>query len=368
MPRTKRAAVEKRRLKKLKASLFEEDTGSKPNNSNERLHINSSYASSFEDRKRKQDLLRARELGISEDADPEAKDGNVSEESEEEDDRAQLLVPSIERRIQETIQAIRARDPRIYAPEVHFFSGADVEQEALVKTKKSHAKGKSAREVVGAQLAAAAMEGREDAFEDDEDLAGAHGRRTVDDGNRSTHTRAYNEEQRQLRQAFLASATGEGKALGSGEEGGAEEDGEEGFFTIKPKSDKERAAEDHEARVTREELMRHMRTKKGAVASHAAELENPEAFLEAFMQSRVWKEAEEEETEEEEGEGEEKKGVGMGKEADLMESEDELEKAEEFETTCVFLWTIPSIHPPQTSQFKPPLDFFHTHTHTSAQL
>jgi protein KRI1 len=279
------------------------------------LSINSRFASAFEDRKRKQDLERAAELGLFPRGAGEGGGEGSEGESEVSEDEGEQLDPALDRQITAVIQAIRARDPKMYQPGVHFFGGgggeaAPAASEPAPAPRAKAKKGKSAQEVVAAQLVAAAEAGREDAFEEDEELAAAHGRRAVDDGNRSANARLYNEEQRELRDAFLSSAAGAGEAE------------DDGLLRVKPKSRRQLAAEEEESRVTREELLRAMASRKGGAAAHADELADPDKFLTTFMQSSMWRDAEREGEEEEEEEAEpEKEEV----------SEEELDKAEEFE-------------------------------------
>jgi len=202
---------------KKKAALFDpgEDKSGPADTS---LRINSAFAASFEDRKRRQDLAKAAELGLLSSA-PAA--GDASPASSE--DEGGLLDEATEAGIRETIAAIRARDPRIYEPGTRFFEGAAAAAAAattaaaVAAPPKKAAKGKNARELQRAQLLEAAAEGREDAFEDDDALDGARGVRRVDDGDRSANPRLYNEEQRQLRAAFLRESAG-GVAAGAGVE------------------------------------------------------------------------------------------------------------------------------------------------------
>ena len=308
-----------RKSKAKKASLFE---GGEESGAGISLSINSRYATTFEDRKRKADLERATELGLL----PRggAAGGDEAEESEESEDEGEQLDPALDRQITDIITAIRRKDPKVYDTSITFFEEAPAAAASsaagAAKGDKAKKRGKSAQEVVAGQLVEAAEAGREDAFEEDEELLGPHGKRAVDDGNRSANARLYNAEQRELRDAFLASAgAAAGAQQGSkGAEAEAEEEEEEGLLRVKPKSKKQRAAEEEEARVTREELLKSMASRKGAAAAHADEIVDPEKFLTAFMQSSVWRDAEREEEELPEAEQGEA-------------SEEELEKAEEFE-------------------------------------
>ncbi len=322
---------------KKKADLFEGAAGAPAAAGNPGISINARYAGAFEERKRKQDLERAAELGLlprgggAGGGQAQQQQQEEEEEEEESEDEGEQLDPTLDRQITAVIQAIRARDPKVYEPGVHFFSGGEGGAAAPAaaaaaappaKEAKAKKRGKSAQEVVAAQLLEAAAAGREDAFEEDEELLAAHGKRAVDDGNRSANTRLYNAEQRELRDAFLASAA-------------AEEEGGDGLLRVKPKSKLQRAAEEVEARVTREELLRAMASSKGGAAAHAQELEDPERFLTTFMQSSAWREAEREEAEDAAEAAAAAAAADEGSQDEEAASEEELDKAEQFEAKCV---------------------------------
>jgi protein KRI1 len=349
-----------------KAALFEEDRSG-----DTALRINASFAASFEERKRRQDLSRAAELGLL--SAPAAGEGGASSASSSEDEGA-LLDPATEAGIRATIAAIRARDPRIYDPGARFFLGggggdsagaapaAEAPAAEAPAAKKKVAKGKSARELLRAQLLEAAAAGREDAFEDDDALDGARGVRRVDDGDRSANPRLYDEEQRELRAAFLRDSAGGGGGGGGGSGAGAEDEGEEGegaLFRVKPTTASQRAAEEEDARVTREVLLAAMRAKTGGVAAHAEELADPEGFLDSFMTSSAWRLAE---REGEDDAAEEAAAAAAAAAASAAaarttastaggtDSEEELERAESFEATCV---ARPFSPPPAAPSFAP---------------
>jgi protein KRI1 len=111
-----------RKMKK-KADLFEGAAGGAPSASaGQGLSINARFAGAFEERKRKQDLERAAELGLL----PRGQGLEEEEEEEEEsEDEGEQLDPTLDRQITAVIQAIRARDPKVYEPGVHFFSGGE---------------------------------------------------------------------------------------------------------------------------------------------------------------------------------------------------------------------------------------------------
>ena len=81
------------------------------------MRVNKRFATFYEDKKRKQDLARAREMGVF-DAD------EYDSEDDVEEDEGDALTAKMDRQIMDTINLIRSRDPRVYNPEARFFAGA----------------------------------------------------------------------------------------------------------------------------------------------------------------------------------------------------------------------------------------------------
>lgn len=253
----------------------------------ERLAINSKYAERFENRKRKQDLARARELGLD-----SAVVETDSEEDVSEDDGA-ALTADLDARVRQTIELIRKKDPRVYDPSVTFFDNDDGEgaparslEEAPAdptsKPKKDKKKKKlAASDVLRQQLVDAATRGAEDAFDEDEEDAPIQKRGSQID----RPAKAYNAEQESLRRAFLDTVNKD-SAL-------AEAASEEALLTeAAPRlASRARVLEDpQEPPLSREELKRHLRSKNGdGLATHAGELADGEAFLSAYMQAQAWR-------------------------------------------------------------------------------
>jgi len=249
-----------------------------------------------------------------------------SEEDESEDDGA-ALTTALERQIKDTISALRAKDPRIYNKDVAFFEGgaAGAPAPAAAQPASKPKAGKKAADVIRAQLLSAAAEGRTDAF--DEDEGEAAGKRLVDDGDRGIGHRMYDAEQAALRAEFLSTVSGQKDLLkpakaASRRKAQAEEE-EDGEALLRVVSKPDEAAEGGEV-VARETLKRMLKRRDGAVAEHAAEIRDPDAFLDAFVASRAWKD-----------------DVAAAEESAEEEDAEALDEADRFEATYNFRYEEP---------------------------
>lgn len=90
----------------------------------ETLTINKHFAERYQTAKRKQ-LLSSVPAAALEDSSP-----SESSEEEEEDDFAEQLTKGIDRRVRETLEAIRKKDPRIYDKQARFFDDDGGEDES----------------------------------------------------------------------------------------------------------------------------------------------------------------------------------------------------------------------------------------------
>ena len=159
-----------RKMKNKAADLFAGD-GAAASAGAPGLSINARFASAFEDRKRKQDLERAAELGLLPRPSGGEGGGGEEESEEESEDEGEQLDPALDQKITAVIKAIRARDPKMYVPGVQFFAGSDdaaaggaaAAAEPLAKDGKAAKRGKSAQAVVAAQLVEAAEAAAEEA-------------------------------------------------------------------------------------------------------------------------------------------------------------------------------------------------------------
>lgn len=306
----------------------------------EKFVVNQRFATKYEDHKRKQDLDRARELGI-----------NLNQPEEEEDlsseDEGEELTADIDKKIKQTLKAIRKRDPRIYDASTTFFEkpsdeaepAAAVEEAAAEVPRKKKSKKLLAKDVLREQLVDAAERGVSDAFaEDDEDEGVTLSKKARKE---SVKVKVYDEEQAALRKAFLESAVGGDDAASEHSAAGDAVEDDAGLVkrkrTVAAKGKKAAAAasdseqeeggdgESSDADSTdRRHLRKYMAAKgKRGIAEHAAELADPEAFLKAFMNTKAWKEEEEEDA------------FGTAPVADEVDEVD-VEKADNFEAKYNF--------------------------------
>jgi protein KRI1 len=290
-----------------------------PSSGDASFNINKKWAAHYDEKKRKQDLSRARELGLF-----SADSGPVDSESDEdEDDVGEALTADVDEKIRETIAAIRNKDPRIYDKSRVFFpdeeskktegdDGAEPASSSAASGAGAGAghKRKTAKDVLREQLVAAAESGRSDAFDEDEDVTLGRARDAAD---RSVATRAYDDEQKALRRAFLDTAAdgGDGGDLLQVRKRAAP-----ASAPAASRGARGGAASSVGSAAGREALREFLRRKDGAFASTAAELEDPNAFLEAFMQSNAWRQDEEEDDEDGEGDGDGGEGGDGGNDDD----------------------------------------------------
>lgn len=348
--------------------------------------VNKKFATRYEDRKRKQDLARAEELGLL------TGGADADESSDESEDDGDLLTAGLDKKILATIQAIRSKDPKVYDAKTTFFTEADdaasSDDEGDKPKKAKKEKKKTAKDVLREQLVEAAERGATDAFADDDELD-VRRKRFVDD-DVEKDKKIYDDEQAQLRAAFLSSVkdseAGDGKdkakdktkrkeaaaaaaaaaaaeaaAAAAAGPGSDSDDSDGGLLKLRKKEAKPAAGGDSDSEgsfLGRDDLRSYLRAKaaeeasaaakrakgrKGGaagggvkLAEHADELADPEAFLNAFARSRVWKEAEDGSDSDD--------GVAAGLKVphyedivkDVEKDAQELERADEFEAQYNF--------------------------------
>ena len=170
----------------------------------EGITINKRFADQYESTERKKELARSKY--ILEDNDNESDDSS----SEEEDDDGDLIDPSLDIQIINTINSIRKKDPKIYDKTSTWFSHEesgendedDSDGEANDATidngeETSKSKKKHFKDVIREQL----LQHGPDIEEGGDDVRGRHEVGTT----RHRSTLAYNAEQESLRKAFLKS-------------------------------------------------------------------------------------------------------------------------------------------------------------------
>ncbi|KAF1829558.1 Krr1-domain-containing protein [Decorospora gaudefroyi] len=221
-----------------KAKLLDntDDEGSDSDGGGVSLNVNEEYARRFEYNKKRAEQHRLEEkYGKGKALQDGNDDSEDSEEGVEEDDAADLLDEALDEEVNATLQALRAKDPRIYNKEAKFYRELDDGEEATEGVKKQ--KAMTLRDYHTKNL----LEGKY-AAEDDEDAP-----------------KTYAQEQEEARQDLL-------KAL-NGTESGDEDD----FIVAKerPKTSKK-----DRTIITADDVEK-------------AE-QDPETFLSNFMASRAW--------------------------------------------------------------------------------
>jgi protein KRI1 len=174
-----------------------------------KITVNRKFATAYEERKRKQELGRARDMGwVNADGEEVDDDDESTSESEDEGD---ALTPWRDLEIMRTIKMIRSKDPRVYDPATKFYeSGSSTEDSGddADGKKEKKAKPMTAKDVIRTQVLDAVKKGKEQAFDDDDD-----------DDNEPAHlkvsrteklsTLVYDDEQAALRKAFTKAVDGE---------------------------------------------------------------------------------------------------------------------------------------------------------------
>lgn len=281
--------------------------------------INPKFARDYEDRKRRQEIGRARELGLLDKQGNPILHDHESEDSETDDDGF-ALTANIERQIAKTIEAIRNKDASVYDSAVNFFDATEAKEEEGAGETKLKKKKRVAKDVIRDQLLEAAESGKLDAFDEDEDDFIAR-KRMGDDGDRTKTTRMYDEEQVKLREAFISKVDGSAS------------DSEDDFLQVRKV-----LSEDEDDDVgANQDLSKFLRTKKGKPVSSAEEIKDPEAFLQAFVTNRSWNRFEREEEDHDPFRGGAKYGKAPKNLKDIMDEDDADEeaiaRADEFESS-----------------------------------
>ena len=323
-----------------------------------KIKVNQKFAERYEERKRKQELARAEELGLL----PHGDDEEPDSEDLESEDEGEALTTNVDKKILATIAAIRRKDPRVYKPDAVFFEapaddddasdgsdaerGSDGDDGSEQKKKKKQPKKVTAKDVLRQQLMEAAERGETDAFaSDDEDDGGAMSRKRLEDGDRNP--KVYDSEQAELRKAFLESAAadsaldddddmlrvkekkkakkekGKGsKKVGSVDEYGDDEEEEASVGSVDRDTLREflrakAAPAPASSKGKRQQQSFNSSSSSGggggkAIAEHADELADPDAFLDAYMRSRAWKEEEESDDDNDDDDGDDFPAAGGG--------------------------------------------------------
>jgi len=245
------------------------------------FNINTKFAREYEQRKRREELTKHRKVNF--DLDEDDVDGNEddSSSSESEDEEGELLTPQLDAQIVKTLKALRRKDESVYDKNATFYANSnDSDDDESSGGKKM--KRKTYKDVV-----------REQILEQMDDEDGyAHGRKKDVDG--ASGDLAYDEEQRDIRRAFLESTRDN---VNDDNEGGSDDDDN----WIKPKtksktsSKEDQDADDDEARKLWEQELQEIAaasaapdiSKKGLVDPHG-DVQDGDQFLMEFMTHKKW--------------------------------------------------------------------------------
>jgi protein KRI1 len=285
---------------------IDEDDSDEDEKGSSGIRINKKFAGKYEERKRREELQRGKDL-LDEDEDDESS-------SSDEDEDAELLTTAIDKDILKTITAIRSKDPSIYDAKKDWFAEKEA-SDGQTKAKKT--KKMTVSDVIREQTldkmnrpegeADPEGEGDDSSEEDDSDAE-----------------MTYDEEQAQLKRSFMDLAAGEDSRMGKSKKKGKgkaqaeeseeseeeEEEEEEDLFEVKSKSD---AQKRKEAQADKEDKELVRLQKKYDVEQKTLEKNlggNKEAvvaeqFLHDFLTKKRWKDEDADGDEEEEEEEDE---------------------------------------------------------------
>ena len=283
-------------------SIHNPDNGNNSNDDDDDgLQINTRYARQYDLKKRAEELTKHRYDNDNSDA--------SSSSSESEDEEGDLLTPQLDVQILKTIQALRKGDVSVYDQNVAFFDkkvgkgddedGGDGEEDKKLKPKRY-------KDVVREQIL---EQMEEEENENDDKTKGAAG--SADDvggANDNDNTLAYDQEQRDIRRAFL-----EGLNDGSDKEAdGNSDDEDDNWVKPKAKTHVQLDAEDEAAKKLWEEELQNASASKQAdddassrgisgnkkaknknksgLIDPKGEVKDGDAFLMEFMTHRKWME------------------------------------------------------------------------------
>jgi protein KRI1 len=226
-----------------KAKLLDntDDEGSDSDHGGVSLQVNEEYARKYEHNKKQAERFRLEEKYGKDKA--FANGGDESEDSEEgveEDDAAELLDEELDEQVNATLQALRAKDPRIYNKEAKFYKALEEDENGADEKEKKEAS-MTLRDYHTKNL--------------------LEGKFTVEDEDEDAPPRTYAQEQEDARQDLV-------KALKDADE---EEEEDDDFIVAKEKPEKPK---NDRVKITAEDVEK-------------AD-QDPETFLSNFMASRAW--------------------------------------------------------------------------------
>ncbi|KAL7579922.1 hypothetical protein ACA910_004923 [Epithemia clementina (nom. ined.)] len=244
-----------------------------------KLSINKKFAKEFELRKQRQELVNAKN-DIADDNDDDAS-------SEDED--GELLTSKLDTNIMKTLNALRSKDKAIYDPSTRFFENTDDEDKdddnKASKASKAKEKPKKYKDLVREQILEDMNKENIDEDEDGDDKPV----KAALDLSEGPKKLAYDDEQREIRKAFLQSAA-------SGDNDDKDDDDGEDMMILKRKAKKASAEhDDKEFLAEVEKLEQSIQQRKGGsrsvIVDPKGEVENGEQFLLNFFKNRRWMDA-----------------------------------------------------------------------------
>mmetsp|Transcript_27595 Transcript_27595/g.41758 ORF Transcript_27595/g.41758 Transcript_27595/m.41758 type:complete len:736 (-) Transcript_27595:415-2622(-) len=287
-----------------KSSLFD-DTPNEEAFKVQKFKVNKEFAKEYESRKQKEELQNAQAQGF--------EDELSSSEEESEDEDGDLLTPAVDVSILKAINAIRKKDESIYDPNKKFYDAEVVEGK---KKKEKSLKKKRFKDVLREQIL--------DQIEDEEGGANKSSRQKE-----SQARLEYDEEQKELRSAFLDSTKDDEdhEGLSDDDENSKDDD----MLIIKKKA--EPILDDEDSEMKNEYLQLEQTRSKGTLKDPRGEVEDGEQFLIDFLKNKKWIEKEDEASNDE-NDAERNKSHATNYNDD--DSIDEVDKADDFEAKYNF--------------------------------
>ncbi|KAF2757888.1 Krr1-domain-containing protein [Pseudovirgaria hyperparasitica] len=214
------------------------ESGDEDQNPSNGFSINKEYAARFEHNKKREEKQRLEEKYGPVEADSD------DESSSEDDDEGELINENVDNDILATIQAIKAKDPKIYDTNAHFFS------EEIVVPKQPNGGKKEKPMHLQDYHRKNLLEGKFDQDPEEEDTP-----------------KTYAQEQQQLKDDIVK------QMHAAGEEGNEESEGDEGFLVRKSKPEPTMSAP------------KRIDTKLDVKEAD----KDPETFLSNFLASNAWR-------------------------------------------------------------------------------
>ncbi|KAF1945567.1 Krr1-domain-containing protein [Clathrospora elynae] len=228
-----------RPAKKAKLLDNTDDEGSDSDSGAVSLKVNEDYARKFEYNKKREEQHRLEEKYGKGNRDDDDNDSEDSEEGVEEDDAAELLDEALDDEVNATLQALRAKDPRIYNKEAKFYREVEESEDDTDRPEKEESM--TLRDYHTKNL----LEGKYPGDDEEEDAP----------------PKTYAQEQEEARQDLV-------KALQAAE---SEDEDEEDFIVAK---EKPKPSKNKRVKITVDDVEK-------------AD-QDPETFLSNFMASRAW--------------------------------------------------------------------------------